>query len=63
MFFSVEKKDTNWETSNGILSKILLQVGDHGKTTHFLYDYFDDFQKCSTLAMVKEEWLVGKIAN
>lgn len=47
-FFSVKRKDTNWETSNGILSKILLQVGDHGKTIHFLYDYFDDFQKCSS---------------
>lgn len=40
----MKRKDTNWETSNGILSKILLQVGDHGKTIHFLYDYFDDFR-------------------
>lgn len=31
----MKRKDTNWETSNGILSKILLQVGDHGKTIHF----------------------------
>lgn len=31
----MKRKDANWETSNGILSKILLQVGDHGDNTFF----------------------------